>query len=69
VYTTYTVIILFLALFEAATNSKFHIYQRVLLGAIGIIMFVWAFVALYLINPKQNGFVATGVKVGTLYLH
>jgi uncharacterized membrane protein len=62
VYTTYTLTILFLALFEGSAKLKFQIYQRVLLGMIAIVIFVGAFVALYLINPKQNGFVTTGVQ-------
>ena len=62
VYTIYTLAILFLALFEGSAKLTSQIYQRVLLGMIAIVIFLGAFVALYLINPQKNGFVATGVQ-------
>ena len=49
-------------LLEGGQKLKLAISQRILLLVVGVSMFVGAFVALYLVNPKQNGFVATGVQ-------
>ena len=62
VYTTYTMTILFLAMIEGCKKFRLSIYSRILFWVLGIVIFLGAFVALWLINPRQNGFVVTGVQ-------
>ena len=62
VYTTYTIIILFLGMIEGCKKFRLSIYSRILFWVVGIVIFLGAFVALWLINPRQNGFVVTGVQ-------
>jgi uncharacterized membrane protein len=62
VYKTFTFLILLLALFEGSRNSKLLLHQRIIFLVIPVIVFTGAYVALYLINPKENGFIATGVQ-------
>jgi len=62
VYKTFTFLIILLALFEGTKDYKLLLYQRVILLAVPFIVFTGAYVAMYLINPKGNGFIATGVQ-------
>jgi uncharacterized membrane protein len=62
VYTTYTLTVLFLTVIEGTKRFKLHVYKRALLFVSAIVIFLGAFVALWLANPKQNGFVVTGVQ-------
>jgi len=59
---TFTFLIIVLALFEGSKEYRLLVYQRVILLAVAFIVFTGAYVAMYLINPKGNGFIATGVQ-------
>ena len=62
VYKTFTFLIILLALFEGSKDYKLLLYQRIILLAIPFVVFTGTYVAMYLINPKENGFIATGVQ-------
>ena len=62
VYTTFTVLILFLALFEANKLYKLAIYQRVILSTVFIAVFLATILALYLYSRLEMGLVAEGVQ-------
>lgn len=62
VYTSYTLTILFLALIEGTKKIKLDFFNRILFWIVSLSMFAGAFAALWLINPKQNGLVVTGVQ-------
>jgi uncharacterized membrane protein len=62
VYTAYAMTILFLAMIEGCKKFRLSIYSRILFWVVGIVIFLGAFVALWLLNPRQNGFVVTGVQ-------
>ena len=62
VYDIFGLLILFLVLFESNKIFRLTIFQRVILIVAAIPVFFMTFDSLYLVNPKQNGFVATGVQ-------
>jgi uncharacterized membrane protein len=62
VYKTFTFLTILLALFEGSKDYKLLLHQRIILLAIPFIVFTGTYVAMYLINPKENGFIATGVQ-------
>jgi len=62
VYKTFTFLIILLALLEGSKNYKLLLHQRIILLVIPFIVFTGTYVAMYLINPKGNGFIATGVQ-------
>jgi uncharacterized membrane protein len=62
VYTLFALTISFLTLFEANKGFKLYWSQRIILWVIGIIVFMGSMLSIYLINPKENGYIVLGVQ-------
>jgi uncharacterized membrane protein len=62
VYKAFAFLIVLLALFEGGKNHKLFLYQRIIFFIVSVSVFAAIFTAMYLINPKENGFIATGVQ-------